>query len=78
MSNASKAAAKFTWGDSIRVTATAPAEFRPGSYAAVVGVREPDSTVRWYRYTIEYSDGSSVEIAEGDLTPCEPHDGPSA
>lgn len=60
-------AAKFTWGDSVRVATAAPSEFRPGAYAAVCGVTEPDATRSEHFYTIEYDDGSSVQIAEGYL-----------
>jgi hypothetical protein len=79
MNDPDKCAAKFTWGDSIRVIATAPAKFRPGCYAALVGVRdpdetEPDETMRESRYTIEYDDGSSLEIAQRYLIPYEADD----
>ena len=61
-----------TWGDSIRVLAHAPSRFRPGSYASVVGVvttgereqkvlSEPRGT---RMLTVEFDDGSSIEIPE--------------
>jgi hypothetical protein len=63
----SRRTSKFTWGDSIRVMDTAPSEFRPGAYAAVCGVTEPDATRSEHYYTIEYDDGTSVDIAERHL-----------
>lgn len=61
-----------TWGDSIRVLAHAPSRFRPGSYASVAGVftigereekafSEPRGT---RMLTVEFDDGSSIEIPE--------------
>ena len=51
---------RFTWGELVRVTPKAPAEYRSGQYAWVVGIQiVPDETVM---YTVEYEDGSSQEI----------------
>ena len=58
---------KFTWGDSVQVRPAAPPEFRPGDYAAVCGIREPEETFPEHRYLIEYDDGFSVEIPERHL-----------
>ena len=64
---------KVTWGDSVRVSASAPDELRPGSPAEVVGVTRAETSVLAARfrvpvgtevYTVEFSDGSSLEIPE--------------
>ena len=67
----SERTSKFTWGDSVRVRATAPSEFRPGAYAAVCALTEPDASRPEHFYTVEFDDGSSVHIAESLLTPDE-------
>ena len=64
---------KFTWGDSVQIAEGAPADLRPGSMAVVVGLSEerhgsflerfPHGMV----YTVEYEDGSSVELHEDHL-----------
>ena len=74
----SEGTSKFTWGDSVRVRTTAPAEFRPGAYAAVCALTEPDASRREFFYTIEFDDGSSAHIAESLLTLDDPSaDAPS-
>jgi hypothetical protein len=62
-----KGMAKFTWGDSVRIAEAAPANVRPGSAAAVVGVSEhhPSEVV----YTVEFEDGSDAEVHEDHLIP---------
>jgi len=68
---------KFTWGDSVQIAEGAPANVRPGSPAAVVGISEqhqrrgshlqefPTGVV----YTVEFEDGSDAEVHEDHLTP---------
>ncbi len=61
---------KFTYDDVVKAIANAPSELRPGERAWVVGVFEdrpgkyfesfPPGTV----YTIEFEDGSAIEIHE--------------
>jgi hypothetical protein len=62
----------FSWGDSVRVKAGAP-EKRPGTIAAVVGIREIENeaqarqflaTIGGKVYLIEYADGIAVEVPE--------------
>ena len=63
----------FDYDDVVRVRSGAPADLRPGKKAWVVGVfatrpgpyfdRFPQGVV----YTIEFEDGSSMEIHEADL-----------
>lgn len=67
--------ALYTWNDTVRVIATALAKARPGELASVVNIHEretrqgayfdqfPDGAV----YTIEFEDGSSVEVHESQL-----------
>ncbi len=68
---------KFTWGDSVRISEDAPANFRPGSRAEVVGISElrqrhgsylqqfPSGVV----YTVEFEDGSDADVHEDHLIP---------
>jgi hypothetical protein len=65
----------FTWNDTVRVKHSASANLRPGSLASVVGVHiEADRTGEFLKefplgvvYTIEFEDGSSVQIHESLL-----------
>ena len=64
---------KFTWGDSIIIVKSAPDEFHPGEIASVCGFYKIKSTETakqficneedWI-YTVEFSDGSDIQIAE--------------
>ena len=64
---------KFTYDDIVNTVDEAPAEYRPGRKAWVVGVFEdrlgsyfskfPDGVI----YSIEFEDGSSLEIHESLL-----------
>ena len=72
---------RFTWGDSVRVSPRAPAEWRPGTCGSVVGFMgqrgaeagQPDAgqpeAERGVMYTVEYGDGSSAEVPEAYLEP---------
>jgi hypothetical protein len=66
--------ANFTYDDIVQIAAHAAPELRPGSKAWIVGVFDsrpagtyfekfPEGTV----YSVEYEDGSSVEVHETDL-----------
>jgi hypothetical protein len=68
-----KAMPDFTWGDSVRVKAGAPAAMRPGALAAVCAMTEieNDAQAKEYEapigstvYLIEFGDGTSIEIPE--------------
>jgi len=65
--------AAFTWGDTVRIMAQAPAEARPGSIGEVCGIREietPDQAKEFAApigtklYLIEFGDGKSIETKE--------------
>lgn len=66
---------KFTYDDIVKVVVQAPEALRPGKRAWIVGVFDdrpgsyfdkfPPGTV----YSIEFEDGSSLEIHESDLGP---------
>ncbi|MCR1768205.1 hypothetical protein [Burkholderia glumae] len=64
---------KFDYADIVRVLGTASPDFRPGARAWIVGVFEDRPGKYFDRfppgvvYTIEYEDGSSVEIHESLL-----------
>ena len=65
----------FNYGDVVRVRLGASSDLRPGSKAWVVGVFETrpgpyfDKFQEGVVFTIEYEDGSSLEIHESDLEP---------
>jgi hypothetical protein len=70
----------FTWEDTVRIMAQAPAEARPGSIAEVCGIREIETSdqakefaapIGTKLYLIEFGDGESIEIKEGWLEPVE-------
>lgn len=67
---------KFTWGDSVTVSGGAPEKFKPKRKGEVVGFyqieAEDVAAARGYPvgaiiYTIEFSDGSDLEIPEAFL-----------
>jgi hypothetical protein len=55
--------ADLDFGDEVRVVAGAPAEFRPGSDAWVVGLPTPGRDL----VVIEFEDGSSMVVPPEDL-----------
>ena len=68
--------AESTWGDTVRVRAGAPVSLRPGALAAVVGIREIETTdqAEQFReaigtkvYLVEFSDGAAIEISQAWL-----------
>jgi hypothetical protein len=56
----------FTWGDTVRVKIDAPADLHPGAVADVVAITGDDANTV---YTIEFGDGSDIEVAEKWLEP---------
>lgn len=66
---------KFTYDDVVRIRADAALVLRPGSRAWVVGVTAADNRCGVYYdafkpgnvYTIEYEDGSSIDLHEDDI-----------
>lgn len=64
---------KFTWGDSVIIIKNAPNKFHPGKFASVCGfykvqaketARELDCEVGDWIYTVEFEDGSDIQIPE--------------
>jgi hypothetical protein len=64
---------EFSWGESVRVLAAAPAEFFPGTTGSICGVRIADSPEQADKvgvevgervYIVEFGDGSSCEVPE--------------
>lgn len=67
---------KFTWGDTVRVLASAPVKFQPGVIGSICGLRvldtpelaeaagQPSGTVMCL---IELEDGTSFELPENYL-----------
>ena len=65
---------KFGYGQTVRTTPTAPLDLRPREFASVCGMRRVAglddrgaSAGRWV-YTVEFGDGSSVEVPEEYLS----------
>ena len=62
----------LTYNDIVLINRSAPSELRPGERACVVGISEPSQRSGSYLaqfpsglvYTVEFGDGSSVEIHE--------------
>jgi hypothetical protein len=64
---------KFTWGEAVMVKKNAPKVFHPGEFASICSVikLDPEDLLKdqslmqskWL-YTIEFEDGSSVEVPE--------------
>ena len=64
---------KFTWGDSVLILKSAPAKFHPGEVASVCGfykitaqqsANEYLCNIGDWVYTVEFGDGSDIQIAE--------------
>ena len=69
---------RFTWGDEVQVRTDAPIRYRPEAFASVCGMgtisTESQSEAFGFPvgtkvYTIEYSDGSSLQAPEELLEP---------
>ena len=64
---------KFTWGDTVIIKSIAPQYFHPGEIVSVCSVvkieeedviKDPSLVESTWLYTVEFGDGSSVEIPE--------------
>jgi hypothetical protein len=64
---------KFTWGDPIVIAESAPTQFHPGEFASICGfykitseesAKEFQCNVGDWIYTVEFQDGSDIQIAE--------------
>jgi hypothetical protein len=73
---------KFNWGDSVVIVKSAPPGFHPGEFASVCGfykatseevAKEFQCNIGDWIYTVEFPDGSDIQIAERYLVKYE-HD----
>lgn len=64
---------KFTWSDAVVVTKNAPTSFHPGEFASICGfyrvvseerAKKLQCAVGEWIYTVEFQDGSDIEVAE--------------
>ena len=64
---------KFTWGDSVTIAKNAPPGFHPSEFASICGFYQITSeegakafecNIGDWIYTVEFSDGSDIQIAE--------------
>ncbi len=64
---------KFTWGDPVVIIKSAPPNFHPGEFGSVCGfykiksedgAKEFQCNVGDWIYTVEFSGGSDIQIAE--------------
>lgn len=64
---------QFTWGDSVTIRKNSPAKFHPGEFASVCGfykvqsqeiAKELECEIDDWAYTIEFGDGSDIQVAE--------------
>jgi hypothetical protein len=71
---------KFTWGDTVIIKKSAPPHFHPGEIVSVCSVikidpedvkKQPSLIEPTWLYTVEFGDGSSIELAECYLEPYE-------
>lgn len=71
---------KFTWGDSVMITKNAPNCFHPGEIVSICSVikidpedveKQPSLIEPTWLYTVEFGDGSSIELPECYLEPYE-------
>jgi hypothetical protein len=60
---------ELTWGDEVRINGDAPTEFRPGARAWAVGFRKDPADPAATLVTVEFEDGSSVEVTAGIVAP---------
>lgn len=75
---------KFTWNETVKVVHGAPQEWRPGETASVVGMIQEEERLGSFRerfprgivYTIEFEDGSSIEVDEASLELVESENAP--
>lgn len=70
---------RFDWGDTARIARNAPESYHPGTRVAIVGMwtvrneleaRAANCPIGTVLYTVEYDDGSSVELPEKYVEKC--------
>ena len=68
---------EITWGDTVIVSHDAPSQFHPGFRGSVSGIRdvganpsqlEPESETSARLYSVEFSNGTAIEIPEHYLS----------
>ena len=71
---------KFTWGDTVVIKKSAPSHLHPGEIVSVCSVikidpedvkKDPSLIEPTWLYTLEFGDGSSIELPECYLEPYE-------
>lgn len=71
---------KFTWGDTVVIKKSAPAHLHPGEIVSICSVikidpedvqKDPSLIEPTWLYTVEFGDGSSIELSECYLEPYE-------
>ncbi len=69
---------KFTWGDAAKIKKDAPLHLHPGELVAICSVikiepedvkQDPSLVEPTWLYTVEFGDGSSIELPECYLEP---------
>jgi hypothetical protein len=63
---------RFTWGDTVQVSSTAPSQYRPGSLGSVCGMRiatgdnsaSMETIEPTHLYLVEFGDGFTIEIPD--------------
>ncbi len=64
---------KFTWGDTLIIKNSAPSHFHPGEIVSVCSLvkiepedvkKDPSLIEPTWLYTVEFGDGSSIELPE--------------
>jgi hypothetical protein len=70
----------FSWGDTVTIKKSAPAHLHPGELASVCSVikidpedvrKDPSLIEPTWLYTVEFGDGSSIDLPEFYLKPYE-------
>lgn len=73
MSTNSPNNSKFTWGDTVIIKSTAPKHLHPGEIVSVCAVvkieeedvfKDPSLVEATWLYTVEFGDGSAIELPE--------------
>jgi hypothetical protein len=57
----------LTWGDSVKITDDAPADYRPGELGSIVAISDSSHGSQFLDgvyYTVEFGDGSDATLSE--------------
>ena len=52
----------FTWGNTVRVQANAPSEFRPGEIGEICSISSMPVAETKRLYLVEFADGLAIEV----------------